>query len=185
MASRLRQAGIDPVVTREPGGTPLGERVRQIFLEPGAAIDPLAEAFLVNASRAQLVDDVIAPALRAGRLVLSDRFATATLAYQGFGRGVDRDILRAIGAIATRGLEPDVVLLIDVPVELSRQRLARRAAGDQTFPDRLEREDGNFHARVREGYLELSRTDAHILKLDGTLEPAALLGSACAALGLP
>lgn len=182
LAARLREGGVDPLVTREPGGTPLGESVRRIFLEPGADVDPLAEAFLLNAARAQLVRTTIAPALEAGRWVLSDRFSTSTLAYQGYGRGVDLDTLRTLIGEATGGLEPDVILLVDVRPELSRERTDRRNSGNASDADRLERESSAFHARVRDGYLTLARSDPRIRVLDGTLPPAELLLEACAEL---
>ena len=142
----------------------------------------MAEAFIVNASRAQHVAEVIEPALRAGTWVLSDRFATATLAYQGYGRGVGLEALRALAAIATRGLEPDLTLLVDVPVELSRARVLSRSRSEGADVDRLEREDEAFHERVRQGYLSLARDDRRIVVLDGTLAPEALLETAWAAL---
>jgi dTMP kinase len=174
LADRIRSAGHSLVVTREPGGTAFGDRMRDAFVTPGARVDPLAEAFALNASRAQLVAEVIVPALRAGSWVLCDRYATATLAYQGFGRDLDLALLRALGAIATRGVEPDRVLLIDIPVALSRSRVAARAAASGLSTDRLEREDDAFHERVREGYLALAGEDPRIEILDGRLPPAEL-----------
>jgi dTMP kinase len=156
-------------VTREPGGTAFGDRVRSAFVTPGASVDPLAEAFALNASRAQLVAEVIEPALRAGSWVLCDRYTTATLAYQGFGRELDLTVLRELGSIATRGVEPDRVLLLDVPVALSRSRVAARASASGIEIDRLEREDDAFHERVRSGYLALASLDRRIAVLDGTL----------------
>jgi dTMP kinase len=147
-------------------------------VEPGLRIDPMAEAFVVNASRAQHVAEVIDPALAAGRTVLCDRFAMATLAYQGYGRGIDLEALRTLAAIATRGRFPDLTLLVDVPVEVSFARVRARARAEGTVVDRLEREDAGFHARVREGYLVLARGDGGTVVLDGTLEPAALLAAA-------
>jgi dTMP kinase len=117
-----------------------------------------------------------------GRYVVCDRFALATLAYQGFGRGVDLAILRSLIAIATRGREPDLTLLIDVPVDLSRARVASRAEDSGLAIDRLERENGEFHARVRDGYLALAREDDRIVVLDGSLPPAVLREAACATL---
>jgi dTMP kinase len=170
-------AGTIPTVeTREPGGTALGERVRALFLDPAGRIEARAEALLLNAARAQLVRETIAPALAAGNWVVSDRFSTSTLAYQGYGRGLELDGLRSLAAFATGGLEPDLVLLVDIPPEVSRERLRGRPGAD----DRVEREDDAFHARVRAGYLELAAGDARMRVLDGMLAPDELLRAAFA-----
>ncbi len=169
MGERIRAAGHALVLTREPGGTPFGDRMRAAFVTPGAAVDPLAEAFALNASRAQLVAEIIDPALRAGSWVLCDRYTTATLAYQGFGRELDLTLLRELCSIATRGVEPNHVLLLDIPVPLSRERVAARAAALGQSTDRLEREDDAFHERVRAGYLALASEDPRIAVLDATL----------------
>lgn len=151
-----------------------------MFVEPGVSVTPLAEAFVVNASRAQLVDEVIEPALAAETWVLCDRFFDATFAYQGFGRGIGYETLRALVEAATRGRMPDLTLLVDVPVEVSRARVAARAAAAHVAIDRFEREDIAFHERVRAGYLALARDDARIVTLDGTCAAAALLETASA-----
>ena len=182
LAAHLAGRGERVVTTREPGGTALGNRLRAAFLEPGAAIDPVAEAFVVNASRAQHVAEVIEPALATGTWVLCDRFAAATLAYQGYGRGVDFATLRALAAIATRGREPDLTLLVDVPVAVSRERVAARALAEQVPVDRLEREGGAFHERVRAGYLELAAADPRFAIVDGTRSPIDVATSALAVL---
>jgi len=178
----LGEWGYSIVATREPGGTTLGNRLRKVFVDPATTIDPIAEAFVVNASRAQHVAEVVEPALRSGRWVLCDRFTAATLAYQGYGRGVALDTLRALAAIATHGREPDLTLLVDLSVDISRERVLSRARESGVGTDRLEREDAAFHARVREGYLQLSREDARFTVLDGTLAPPDLLEAACAVL---
>ena len=165
----LRLAGGNvPLVTREPGGTAFGDVIRRIFLDPSNAIDPLAEVMLMNASRAQLVADVVAPALREGRSVLCDRFFDATIAYQGYGRGLDVEMLLQVCLIATRRGAPDLTFLLDLPAELSLERLRARGASD-----RLEREDLAFHGRVRAGYLELAqRFPGRFVVLDGTASAA-------------
>jgi len=168
LAQRLRSAGCDAVVTREPGGTPLGDAVRALFLDPKLSISAVAEAMLVNAARAQHVTGVILPALAAGEIVLCARFIDSTLAYQGYGRGVDLDLLRTVSRAATGGLEPDLVLLLDVPVDVSQQRTRARRPN----LDRLEAEDDSFHERVRRGFLELAAESLNHVVLDGT-EPAA------------
>jgi dTMP kinase len=183
LAAWLQVRGRTVVVTREPGGTPLGDAVRALFLEPGRRISAEAEALLINAARAQHVSDVIEPARREGSWVLSDRFSTATLAYQGYGRGLELEALQAQTRFATAGVEPDVVLLIDIPPELSHERVVARAASSGVGEDRLELEDSAFHARVREGYLALAREDARIRVLDGTRPPQALLADAARILG--
>jgi len=178
LAERLRDDGIDLVLSREPGGTPAGERIRTLVLEPEQAIAPLTEALLMQADRAQHVAHLIAPALRAGRWVLCDRFTTASFAYQGYGHGVPLDTLRTLAAIATGGLEPDVVLLVDIPVELSLERVAARAASSGRVTDRMEREETAFHQRVRDGYLALARENPKIRVLDGKRPAATLLEDA-------
>ena len=174
LAHDLRLDGLNVLVTREPGGTPLGDGIRRIFLDPATAVDPLAEALLMNASRAQLTAAVIAPAARAGTTILCDRFFDATIAYQGYGRGLDVEMLLELSLLATNRIAPDLTFLLDIPAGLSRQRLAAR--GDA---DRLEREGLEFHERIRTGYLAIAARFKHrIVILDGTLTPAAVAASA-------
>jgi dTMP kinase len=160
LAERLRQRGYPVTFTREPGGTPLGEQVRAILLDPAdTRRGPIADALLFNAARSQHVLDVIRPALGRGDIVVCDRYATSTMAYQGYGSGIDREILAAIAAFATGGLVPDLVVVLDVPVELG---LARRDAGRAEELTRFEdsdRHDLAFHQRVRAGYLEMAAAD--------------------------
>ena len=152
LASRLREAGHDVVETREPGGTPLGERIRSIILESRGLDDPLAELLLFEAARAHLVRTVIRPVLERGADVLCDRFTASSIAYQGDGRGLGRDIVERANAIATEGIEPDLTLLFDLPVEAG---LARRATdGDANHFDRQTLE---FHERVRAAFLALAQ----------------------------
>jgi dTMP kinase len=174
LAERLRSDGISLVTTREPGGTPLGARIRQLVLAPNERVAPAAEALLMTADRAQHVAELIRPALAQGTWVLCDRFATATLAYQGYGHGVPLEDLRPLIAVATGGLEPDIVLLVDIPVEISQERVKSRSAQSGRLADRMERENGEFHTRVREGYLALASEDAKIHVLDG-LQPVETL----------
>ena len=160
LAERLRAASVDVVLTREPGGTALGERVRELLLSTDAPErTPLADALLFNAARQQLVEEVIRPALAAGRWVLCDRFADSTLAYQGYGAGVDLDPLRRLAEVATGGLRPDRTLLFDLPGEAG---LARRAGGrtaELTRFELAERHDLPFHQRVRNGFLALAAAE--------------------------
>jgi dTMP kinase len=174
----LRASGENVLVTREPGGTPLGDRIRQIWRDPASAIDPLAEALLMSADRAQHVATVIAPALRAGTTILCDRYFDATIAYQGFGRGLDIEMLLELSLLATSRVTPDLTLLLDIPPELSLARV--RARGEA---DRMELEDLAFHARVGAGYQELvKRYPQRFVVLDGTQPPAAVLAAAHAAI---
>ena len=162
----------DPVlVTKEPGGTPLGETLRTIFLDPATQINPIAEVLLMNAARAQHVAEVIAPALEHGTIVLCDRFFDATIAYQGYGRGLDIETVLELCLVATQRIAPDLTFLLDVPVELSAQRVRARGG-----VDRVEREGAEFHARVRAGYLALARRFPRIAVLDGA-QPAAKLAA--------
>lgn len=151
----------------------MGDAVREIFLNRAIAISALTESLLVNAARAQHVSAVIRPALASGKIVLSDRFTDSTIAYQGNGRGVDGDLLRALCEIATGGLEPDLVLLLDLPLTVARSRLSERTRAR----DRIETEDDTFHERVRRGFLDLARSPRHRL-LDATLPPERLVESA-------
>ncbi|MGA8576963.1 MAG: dTMP kinase [Candidatus Cybelea sp.] len=173
LAERLRADGYNVTVTREPGGTALGNSIREMFLDRDVTIAPLAEACLVNAARAQHVADVIRPALEAGRVVLCDRFTDSTLAYQGYGRGLDIGMLRGICDAAAEGIEPDLVLVLDVPVGVARARLGARARA----VDRIEAEGDAFHERVRAGFLELAKLPRHRL-LDATNDALSLVDAA-------
>jgi len=159
------------VAVREPGGTPLGEALRDLLLRVGV-VDrtPVADALLFSAARAELVGEVIRPALSSGAIVVSDRYATSTAVYQGYGGGVDLEQLASLEALATGGLRPDLIILIDVPVEAG---LARRAAGVRGETRFEEHFDHDFHARVREGYLAMANADPATWRiLDGTRSEA-------------
>jgi dTMP kinase len=174
LSEELTTRGNVVLVTREPGGTPLGDALRAVFLDPALAVDPIAEVMLLNASRAQLVADIIAPALKKQSVVLCDRFFDATVAYQGYGRGLNVDSLLEICLTATHRIAPDLTFLIDIPVELSQARLRARGGAD-----RLEREDAAFHMRVREGYLALAeRFSNRFVVLEGTQPPDVLAAAA-------
>jgi dTMP kinase len=140
------------VLTREPGGTPLGEALRALLLDPEHRIDPEAEALLMFAARREHLERVIVPALEAGKVVVCDRFTDATFAYQGGGRGVSATRLEVLEDWVQRGLQPDLTLLFDVPVKVGRERLAR----GRTL-DRFEGEQADFFERVRAAYLERAR----------------------------
>lgn len=144
------------VVTKEPGGTPVADRIRAILLDPESHLDPIAELFLFAASRRQHVVEVIKPALDAGKVVLCDRFTDATLAYQGFGRLLNLDQLRTLNAWATNSLTPDLTLVFDLPEEVGVMRARSRNASATPHEGRFEAEDLKFHRRVREGYRSLA-----------------------------
>lgn len=174
LAERLRSLGLDPLVTREPGGTPVAEGIRRLLLDPDHRPEPMAEAFLIEAARADLFGRVIAPALAEDRVVLCDRHADSTLAYQGYGRGLDLDVLRAWNAAATQGRTPDLTLLFDLD---PAQGIARRAAAGAS--NRIDREPLDFHRRVREGFLAIAHAAPdRVVVLDGSL-PADTIESRC------
>lgn len=171
LADRLRRAGADPVVTREPGGTPLAEGIRKLLLDASPTPQVLTEALLMEAARAELVSTVTRPALAAGRVVLCDRCDDSTLAYQGVGRGLDDRMLREMNRAATGGLTPDLTLLLHLDPAAGLERRAR-AAGPT---NRLDREPADFHARVRAAYLDLAREDPQRrVTIDASLSPQAV-----------
>jgi dTMP kinase len=161
LAERLRAAGRDVVLTREPGGTRAGDAVRQVLLDPAQVIHPLTEFLLYSASRAQHVSEVIAPALEAGRDVVSDRFTGASVAYQGYGRGLDLGFVEELNDRVTGGLKPDLTVLLDIEPAAGLQR-----AGARSEQDRLEAAGLPFHERVRRGYLAQAEADPSWLVID-------------------
>ena len=161
-----------PLTTKEPGGTPTADRIRAILLDASSKLDPLAEVLLFAASRHQHVADVIRPALAAGRTVLCDRYSDSTLAFQGFGRLLDLDRLRALNDWATGSLRPDLTLLFDIDEETGVRR-ARGRGGDEL---RFEAEDLRFYRRVREGYLALAASEPKrfiVVDANGTIDEVA------------
>ncbi|MCE5204243.1 MAG: dTMP kinase [Actinomycetia bacterium] len=160
LAAALEAAGADVLVLREPGGTPVGESVREILLGPShETMTPEAEFLLFAASRAELTLSVIAPALEAGRVVIDDRHADSSLAYQGYGRGLPLETVRAINAFATGGLVPDCTIVLDIEPAVGI------AAATGTAADRLEREDIAFHERVRAGFLAIAEAEPERVKV--------------------
>ncbi|MFQ5460973.1 MAG: dTMP kinase [Anaerolineae bacterium] len=155
LAEELRSEGREVVSVREPGGTATGERIREILLAPEAAMVPQTEALLFCAARAELIAQVVRPALHRAALVLCDRFYDATLAYQGHGWGVPLDELAAVIHFATGGLRPDLTILLDLPVDTG---LARRRQHPASW-NRLDGAGSDFHRRVRAGYLDLARRE--------------------------
>lgn len=153
--------GLPHVLVREPGGTPVGEAVRNLFLERGDwQIPPETELFLILAARGALVRQVIGPALARGEIVLADRFDLSTLAYQGFGRGLDLEEVSRANRLATGGVRPDLYLLLDLPPE---EGLRRKGGGG----DRMEREELEFFRRVRQGYLQLAEGSDSVVVIRG------------------
>ena len=159
LIAKLEARGIEVVYTREPGGTKLGEAIRGVLQYNAAGEDPCAESevLLFEASRAQLVRNVIRPALDRGAWVLCDRFADSTTAYQGFGRGFSVELMETINRFAIGDAVPDMTILLDVNVSLGMQRCAKRQIGKKIQYDRIESEALEFHEKVRQGYLELAR----------------------------
>jgi dTMP kinase len=157
LASELRVRGLEIVTTREPGGTTLGQRLRAALLDVQEQVDPLAELLVFAADRAHHVRTLLEPALQTSQIVLSDRYADATVAYQGAGRGFAPDLIHDIVQLATGGLQPDLTLLFDLSVTESAVRTRRRVASKNT--DRLDSEDAEFHTRVRNAYLEIAKAE--------------------------
>ncbi len=158
--------GREVVGVREPGGTELGERVRSILLSHTGRIDPWAELLLYEACRAQVVEEVIRPSLERGMVVICDRFTDSTLAYQGYGRGLDLEAVESINRWVSKGIMPDITFLLDCPPEVGLERALGRinsTAGPRE--DRFEREDMDFHRRVREGYLKIARMEPERVRI--------------------
>ncbi|MEW5718723.1 MAG: dTMP kinase [Chloroflexota bacterium] len=164
LVEHLQARGHSVIYTREPGGTGISEQIRQVILSPrNKAMQREAEVLLFSAARAQIVAELIRPALAAGKLVICDRYADSTMAYQGYGLGLDLEGLRAITRFATGGLVPDLTFYVDVPVEIG---LARRHRGET---NRLDQKDIAYHTRVRDGYLALAKAEPRrVVVIDGT-----------------
>ena len=161
----LEERGFEVVTTREPGGTAIGEKIRGLLLDPeNSAMNDRCELLLYGASRAQHVAEVIAPALRAGKAVLCDRFSLSTAAYQGYGRGLDLSLLETVNRVAVSGVEPDCTVVVDVSVEIGAKRVSVSRGEPK---DRLEREKSDFFRRVRQGFLTEAEKDPKIVVVDG------------------
>ena len=179
LAAWLRARGFDVVTCRDPGGTPLGDRLRHLLLDRETVTPTLrAEMLLYMASRAQLVEEVIRPALEAGRVVVSDRFLLANVVYQGYAGGLPADEVGRVGRVATGGLLPDLTLLLDVPTSLARARVGPAR-------DRIEDRPESYHAEVREGFLRAAREGrdrpcpyypAPIVVIDASADPEVVAG---------
>lgn len=164
LAGELRGRGLDIVSTHEPGGTPLGRRLREAFLETEETVAPLAELLLFAADRAQHVEMLIRPSLEAGRTVISDRYADATFAYQGAGRGFDERMVNQIIRLATGGLKPHLTLFFDISVEHALQRLSSRS-DDSAKRNRMDLETAEFYDRVRRSYLSIAEREPKRFKV--------------------
>jgi dTMP kinase len=166
LASYLARLNLPTLVTREPGGTPLGERIRQVLLSKSSTdLDPRTELLLMFASRAQNVAQNIRPALARGVVVLCDRFTDASLAYQGYGRGLDLGFIRALDRFACRGLKPDLTFVLDIDPRSGVTRARRRNTSARRDENRFEEETRRFHERVRRGYRALARREPRRVKL--------------------
>jgi dTMP kinase len=171
----LRANGCDALLTREPGGTQLGLRLRAALLDAMEEVDPLTELLVFAADRAQHVRRMLRPALEAGRVVISDRYADATVAYQGAGRGFAPELIAQIVELATEGLKPDLTLLFDVSIAESTYRTTRRSTSKSSSTkaprDRLDIEHEDFHTRVRDAYLQIALAEPERVKLIDTSGP--------------
>lgn len=173
LAAKLTVIGRKILRVREPGGTKTGEVIRGILQHDstGEIIEPETEALLFAASRAQMVQQVVVPALEAGEIVVSDRFVDSAVAYQGYGREMGADLIESVNSLATRGVLPAVTFLFDVKVQVGLQRIQQRNIASGVQSDRIEREETAFHERVRSGYLAIAKKNPGRFKvLDGTLE---------------
>lgn len=176
LVEHLRAAGHEVVALREPGGTAIGEQIRSLLIDPRhAELAPRTEMLLFAASRAQLVVEVIGPALARGRIVVCERYLDASLAYQGVARGLGVDLVRAVNDAATGGLRPDLTLLLDLDPETGLRRARSASAGPRAEGweggDRMERETLAFHARVREGFLALARIEPQRIRVVDARRP--------------
>jgi dTMP kinase len=171
LASKLRVEGCDVLTTMEPGGTPLGRRLREAFLETEESVDPLAEMLLFAADRAQHVRFLIKPKLEEGKIIISDRFADATLAYQGGGRGFPKDTVSEIIKLATDGLKPDLTLFFDLPVETALLRTRSRSDDGGEPKNRMDDETADFYRRVRASYLEIAQIEPKRFRMIDASQP--------------
>lgn len=158
LADEMSKAGVEVITTCEPGGTPLGRALREAFLETTETVAPMAELLSFAADRAQHVEHLIRPALAAGKIVISDRYADATFAYQGAGRGFPEDKVLQVIELATGGLKPDLTLFFDITVEEALRRMTTRDE-DHTKKNRMDEETGEFYTRVRDAYLGIAKLE--------------------------
>ena len=171
LTKRLEDSGIQFISTLEPGGTRIGQDIRRLLLDSrNSHLSPMAELILYAADRAQHVEEIIRPALEQGKWVICDRFFDATVAYQGGGRGLDMDLIMTLNSKVTKGLRPDITLLLDCPPEMGIERaLKRNNASAQDGQDRFEREKMEFHKKVRNAYLEISHNERRFSIINASL----------------
>ena len=174
LADALRSRGIDPITTCEPGGTPLGRGLRAVFLETRETVSPMAELLAFAADRAQHVEYLIKPAIAAGRVIISDRYADATEAYQGAGRGFTKDQIRQVIDLATGGLKPDLTLFFDIHVEVAVRRMDTREES-HTKKNRMDEETSEFYTRVREAYFEIAKREPQRFRVINADRPVDLI----------
>ncbi|MFA5074118.1 MAG: dTMP kinase [Nitrospirota bacterium] len=179
LADYLRSTGKEVVVTREPGGTSIGDAIRKILLDPSnTGLDHTAELLLYAASRAQHLHEVILPALATGRMVLCDRFSDATLAYQGYGRGLDIEMIRSLDRMVCRALRPDLTILLDMDAAAGVKRAHGRNSRQGLEEARFENERMEFHQRVRDGYLQLAAFEPGRIRIvDASCSPDSIQAS--------
>ena len=170
LANYLKEVGCEVLLTREPGGTPVGVRLRGALLDAHEEVDPLTELLVFAADRAQHVRRVLRPAIAAGKVIISDRYADATVAYQGAGRGFSPELIAEIVQLATEGLKPDLTVLFDLSVEDSIARTSKRANA-KNKGDRLDAEASDFHVRVRDAYLQIAHAEPERVKIVETNRP--------------
>lgn len=180
LADTLRSRGVDVITTCEPGGTPLGRALRSAFLETNEKVEPMAELLSFAADRAQHVEHLIKPSLAAGKVVISDRYADATYAYQGAGRGFPEDKVLQVIELATGGLKPDLTLFFDIPVERAIERMNNRDEA-HTKKNRMDEETVEFYTRVRDAYLKVAQREPQRFSIIDADRPAALIGHDVAA----
>lgn len=164
LAGELRQRSVDVITTCQPGGTPLGRRLREAFLETEETVAPVAELLLFAADRAQHVELLVKPALAEGRVVVSDRYADATFAYQGAGRGFDEKTVNQVIRLATGGLKPDLTVFFDISIENALRRMAARDESE-TKANRMDFETAEFYARVRDAYMGIAKREPRRFKV--------------------
>ncbi len=172
LAGHLRGKGVDILLTCEPGGTPLGRRLREAFLETEETVAPIAELLLFAADRAQHVELLIKPALDEGRIVISDRYADATFAYQGAGRGFDEKTVNSVIRLATGGLKPDLTLFFDISTETALERLRNRGRSGEAR-NRMDSETADFYSDVRKAYLRIAEKEPKrfiVIEANGSVE---------------
>ena len=176
IAAHLKDLGHECVITKEPGGTVIGGKIRSILLDPeNKSIDPLAELLLYAADRVQHIKEFIAPALESGKIVICDRFCDSTTVYQGFTRGVDIDLIHQLNKLVLKGVEPDITFILDLPPELGLERAWNQMnnGSRSVMETRFEKEKLCFHENVRKGYLKLAKKEPdRFVVIDASVEEA-------------